>query len=149
MEMIQTLKDRYDSYIREVETVMKDAKPTDGLFGWGDDPRRDPCHMRFYEDLEHWCRDFLDGAPAQGQVYEAVKFILETPDKYRQKACFWFMFAAQGLTRPMIPLLSDAQRKALRELYDGCYPKRERMPVQAEVYRLLKKGEGRKRSWLF
>ncbi len=144
MEMVQTLKERYEAYIQEVAQVMANAKPTDGLFGWGDDPRRDPCHMRFYEDVEKWTQVFLASSPDQTRVYEAAKFILETPDAHREKASFWFLFAAQGMTRGMIPMLSQAQCAALRELYDDRYPRRERMPVQKEVYKLLKKGAGRK-----
>ena len=144
MKMVQQLKDRYAKYTEDVAKVYKDAKPMDGLFGWGDDPRKDPCHMRFYEDLEQWAKDFLTSGPDQGEVYEAVRFLLETPAEHRDSHCFWFMYAAQGLAREMIPMLSSAQCAALRESYDDRYPKRDRMPVQKEVYKLLKKGAGRR-----
>ena len=49
-----------------------------------------------YEDAERWAETFLRSRPENGEVYEAVCFLLETPDKYREKHCFWFMFAAQG-----------------------------------------------------
>lgn len=142
--MLQKMKDRYESYIQDVKKVYKDAKPMDGLFGWGDDPRKDPCHMRFYEDLEQWTRAFLESAPAQADVYEAVRFMLETPADHRSSHCFWFMFAAQGMTRELIPQLTAEQCAGLRESYDARYPKRDRMPVQKEVYKLLKKAAGRR-----
>ena len=142
--MLQKMKDRYETYIQDVQKVYKDAKPMDGLFGWGDDPRKDPCHMRFYEDLERWTREFLAAAPGREDVYEAVRFILETPAEHRSSHCFWFMYAAQGMTREMIPQLTAEQCAMLRESYDGRYSKRDRMPVQNEVYKLLKKGAGRR-----
>lgn len=141
--MVQQLKDRYADYIKDVQKVYKNAKPMDGLFGWGDDPRKDPCHMRFYEDLEQWAQDFLASAPARAEVHEAVCFILETPAKHRDTPCFWFMYAAQGLTREMIPMLEASQCGQLRQMYDENYPRRDRMPVQKEVYKRLKKGAGR------
>lgn len=142
--MVQQLKEIYTKYVQAVAKVYQDAKPMDGLFGWGDDPRKDPCHMRFYEDAEQWTRDFLEAAPGQEEVYAAARFMLEAPAAHREQHCFWFMFAAQGLTRELIPQLDAAQCMQLRAYYDETYPKRERMPVQKEVYRLLKKGAGRR-----
>jgi hypothetical protein len=139
MEM-QQLKSIYTRYTEDVEKVYRDAKPMDGLFGWGDDPRKDPCHMRFYEDAEAWVTEFEREKPSREQVFEVVRFLLETPAAYREKNCFWFMFAAHGLTRSLIPQLDRQQCAQLREFYDGAFSKRERMPVQNEVYKLLKKG---------
>lgn len=144
MEMVQQLQQLYAKYIQDVETLFRQAKPTDGLFGMGDDPRRNPCHMNFYEAAEQWTKDFLAGEPEQEAVYEAVRFMLETPARHAQEPCFWFLYAAQGLTRELIPRLNGEQCAALRGSYDERYPRRERMPVQKEVYRLLKKGADRR-----
>ena len=138
--MLQQLKEIYETYIANLSKAYKEAKPTDGLFGWGDDPRKDPCHMRFYEDAERWAEAFLAARPENEEVYEAVRFLLETPDKYREKHCFWFMFAAQGLTRDMIGLLTKEQCGKLLAYYEETYPRRERMPVQKDVCKKLKKG---------
>lgn len=140
MEKLQQLKDIYQKYVEEVAKVYKDAKPMDGLFGWGDDPRKDPCHMRFYEDVEKWAKAFGAETLTRDRAYEAVRFILETPAAYREKNCFWFMYAAQGHARELIPLLDRTQCALLRDFYDDAYPKRDRMPVQKDVYKLLKKG---------
>ena len=144
MEMVQQLKDIYAKYIQDVAKVYKDAKPMDGLFGWGDDPRRDPCHMRFYEDAEQWVKGFRQADPEQSQVHEAVRFMILCPAEHKEQHCFWFLYAAQGLTRELIPQLTSQQCSELQEAYDALYPKRERMPVQKEVYKLLKKGTGRR-----
>ena len=138
--MVQQLKEIYEKYVQSVAKVYKDAKPMDGLFGWGDDPRKDPCHMRFYEDAQQWLESFAASDADREEVFEVVCFVLKTPEKYRESHCFWFMFAAQGLVRDLIGGLSREQCAQLRELYDESYPKRERMPVQKDVYKLLKKG---------
>ena len=137
---LEQLRVIYEKYIQDVEEVYRNAKPVDGLFGWGDDPRKDPCHMRFYEDAEQWTKQFLNAAPGETEVFEVVRFMLEIPAQYREKHCFWFLYAAQGLTREMIPLLQGVHCTGLRDFYDENYPRRDRMPVQKDVYRLLKKG---------
>lgn len=140
MEMVEQLKERYEKYVRDVEQAMAKAKPTDGLFGWGEDPKNDPFHMAFYADVEAWVKAFRDSAPEQAAAYEAVRFMLKAPAVHRQESAFWFMYAVQGHCRELIALLSSAQCAGLRELYDENYPKRDRMPVQKDVYKLLKKG---------
>lgn len=143
MEMVGQLKERYEKYVQDVAQVFAKAKPADGLFGWGDDPKNDPCHMAFYEDVEKWVKAFQAAQPEQAAVFEAVRFMLETPAAYRGENCYWFMYAAQGLCRELIPGLSGQQCAGLRNFYDDNYPKRDRMPVQKEVYKLLKKGAGK------
>lgn len=141
METVQQLEAIYDKYQQDLAKVYKDAKPMDGLFGWGDDPRKDPCHMRFYEAMEQWIGGFSAREPEE--VYPVVRYVLTFPAAHREKHCFWFTFAAQGLIRDLIPFMTAAQCREMREFYDEAYPKRERMPVQKDVYKLLKKHAGR------
>ena len=138
--MLRKLEEIYVRYEEEVAAVYRKARPADGLFGWGEDPKKDPCHMRFYEAVEAWKTAFSAELPDQETVFRAVKFLLETPEKYRNNHCFWFMLAAQGFSRELIPHLNREQCAALLVFYDGAYPRRERLPVQKEVYKLLKKG---------
>lgn len=137
---MEKLQEIYSEYIQTVARVYKEAKPMDGVFGWGDDPRQDPCHMRFYEGVQQWVENFLKTAPDSEDTFRAVRFILREPSLHQGESCFWFMYAAQGLTRTLIPLLDRTQCNLLREYYDASYPKRDRMPAQNEVYKLLKKG---------
>lgn len=137
---LQQLKDRYAQYLEEVARVYAGAKPMDGLFGWGDDPRKDPCHMRFYEDIEAGVLAFAAAGPSQEEVFQVVLFLLVQPAEHKEEPSFWFLYAAHGLTRGLIPRLTADQCTGLRDFYDANFPKRDRMPVQQEVYKLLKKG---------
>jgi len=143
MEMVQQLTEIYEQYVRDVEAVRAKAKPVDGLFGMGDDPRKDPCHMAFYDRVEQWTKTFLASDSEQAEVFAAAKILLQTPATHKGQECFWFLYAAQGFAREMIPRLSAEQCRELRSFYDEAYPKRDRMPVQKEVYKLLKKGAAR------
>jgi len=140
MEMLQQLKDRYAQYTQAVQTVMDRAKPTDGLFGMGDDPRNDPCHMRFYEDVAQWIQVFAAAGPDKKAIFEAVYWILTTPAAHKKCPEFWFEFAAHGLCGELICRLDPAQCAVLQAFYDENYPRRDRMLVQKEIYKLLKKG---------
>lgn len=138
MEMLQQLKDRYDQYSAELQKVIANKKPMDGLLGMGEDPRRDPCHMRFYEDVEVWVRNFLASEPDEAAALEAAWWIIAAPAAHREQEEFWFEYAAHGLCRDLVPRISPAGCAALRDYYDENYPRRDRMPVQKELYRLLK-----------
>lgn len=142
--MIQELKDIYRRYDEEIHKVKAKAKPTDGLFGMGDDPRKDPCHMHFYEGVEQWVQDFLKTAPDAKDALEAARVIIEAPAAHRDGPTYWFEFAAHGLSVDLIACLDAAGCKELKAFYDENYLKRDRMPVQDQVYKLLKKGAGKR-----
>lgn len=142
--MIQNLKDIYRRYDEEIRAVKAKAKPTDGLFGMGDDPRNNPCHMRFYEGVEQWVQDFLKTAPNAQSALEAARVIIEAPAAHWDGPTYWFEFAAHGHCRDLIAYLDAAGCAELRTFYDENYRKRDRMPVQDQIYKLLKKGAGKR-----
>lgn len=142
--MIQNLKDIYQRYDEEIRAVKAKAKPTDGLFGMGDDPRNNPCHMRFYEGVEQWVQNFLKTAPNAQSALEAARVIIEAPAAHRDGPTYWFEFAAHGHCRDLIAYLDAAGCAELRAFYDENYRKRDRMPVQDQIYKLLKKGAGKR-----
>ena len=38
-----------EEYDREIRQAVSQLRPGDGFMGLGRDPRREPCHLRFYE----------------------------------------------------------------------------------------------------
>lgn len=143
--MLQQLKDRYDRYILEANTAREEAPAMAGFLGFGNDPRKDPCHMAFYRDLEQWTKDFRSTAPDGETVYQAVDWILSAPAQHREEPTYWFMFAAHGLCRELIPMLDGRQCAALAEAYDREFPKKVRLDVHKEVYKLLSRGASHKK----
>ena len=139
MELNQ-LKELYEAYIAKTAKVMADAPTFAGVWGWGDDPKKHPCHMEFYEAVESFLAEFLSRSQPEEAAYAVADWIIRTPARYKDQAVFWYMFAAHGLCKPLIPLLSPDHCAALRDFYDDHYPKFDRMPVQRELYKGLKKG---------
>lgn len=137
---LQALQEIYERYHYELEAARKKASPLSGFLGLGDDPRKSPCHMRFYESLEQWVQEFLSDDPDGESAYEVAHWILTTAEVYRKKPEYWFMMAAHGLCKEIIPLLSAEHCSQLELWFAGTYSRRVRTPVQEEVYKLLQKG---------
>lgn len=133
------LREIYETYVQDVAKIMANASAFDGVWGWGDDPKKDTCHMKFYEAVEAHLHTLLQNRSSEDVLFEAVDWIIRTAADHRDTAAYWYMYAAHGLCKDLIPLLTAAHCAALRDLYDDHYPKFDRMPVQRELYKLLKK----------
>lgn len=132
------LREIYAAYYKKAAEVRSKASPLAGIWGMGDDPRKDHCHDAFYEAVQDWVERFADPDPAA--VSEAVRFILGAALAHKNEDVYWYLYAAHGLILPLIPRLRPADCEALFGWYDASYPKRDRLPVQQQVWKALKKG---------
>ena len=138
---MEQLKACYAAYLAAAEKADKNKSQWNGAFGIGSSTKDHPCHDDFYEAMGVWCEEFLKKNPSQGEAEEAVRYILETSESYRGKLTYWYMYAAHGFTRPIIPLVSPQFAAHMRVWYNERNPRPDRMPVQREVFKLLKKQE--------
>ena len=138
---MEQLKACYAAYLAAAEKAEKNKSTWNGAFGLGVSTKDHPCHDAFYESMEGWCEGFLAKKPSRAEAEEAVRFIFETSEAYRGKLTYWYMYAAHGFTRPIIPLVSAEFAKEMRVWYNERNPRQDRMPVQREVFKLLKKQE--------
>ncbi len=139
MERIIALQALYEAYNQEATRVRRTAKPFDGVFGMGNDPRNNPCHDLFYDNVRSWVQDFETSAPSPEVAAAAVRYLLETPAQYRQQECYWYMYACIGFAERLIPFLKKEDCAALSQLLSSLYAKYDRMPVQRRVLKLLTK----------
>lgn len=142
MDRLEQIYHLYDAYEEQAREVRSKASRFAGAFGLGDDPRKHGCHEQFFEDVGRWTQEFISSSPASEDVIRAVRWILEAADSRRYTDTFGYLFAAQGYTREMIPLLPREESLVLLQWYDQVYPEAERLPVHQEVYRLLQKQSG-------
>lgn len=133
------LKEIYENYYAKSAEVRSKAKPFAGIWGMGDDPRKDPCHQMFYDAAQEWTNAFAASGPDAAAALEAVRWILQAPLDHQGEDAYWYLYAAHGLVKPLIPRLGAADCKALAAWYDASFPKKARFPVQQEVLKLLKK----------
>ena len=137
--MINELKGLYEDYLKESVEVRRKAPMFAGWLGLGNDPRKNPCHEAFYDATIAWTERYVASNPNQENVMEVARFMLETPEKFRDYDAYWFMYVAIGNIRPLIPLLAKDDCKALVKRFDELYKKRDRMPLQVETYKKLVK----------
>lgn len=138
---MEQLKACYAAYLAAVEKAEKNKTGWNGAFGIGASTKDHPCHDDFYEAMEGWCRDFMAKNPSRAEAEEAVRYIFEMSEAYRGKLPYWYMYAAHGFTRPIIPLVSSGFAEEMRVWYNDRHPRQDRMPVHREVFKLLKKQE--------
>ena len=138
MEQLQAC---YAAYLAAVAKAEKNKSTWNGAFGLGTSTKDHPCHDDFYEAMEAWCEGFLAKKPSQKDAEEAVRYIFEMSEEYRGKLPYWYMYAAHGFTRPIIPLVSAEFAGNMRVWYNERNPRPDRMPVHREVFQLLKKQE--------
>lgn len=134
------LRALYEDYLDEAETVEKNRKLGAGWFGLKGGPADDPCHDRFAESLREYFTE-LSGSGASGAfIREEIAWVFTAPLKYREpRAAYWMLIAVQGLCRPLIGLLTPPDAAALAELLEKSFRRSERMPVQIELIKELKK----------
>ncbi len=138
---MEQLKACYAKYLAEAEKVWKHRPVWDGVLGIGSSTKDHPCHIEFYEGVEAWVENFVKNGPDQQQAEEAVTYILEAAEPHRNKFPYWTLFAAHGLARPLIAYVSPQFAAQTREWYNEHYPRRERLPVHKDLFKLLKKRE--------
>lgn len=138
--MITALQEIYTNYDETLTKVRKSTKLFDGFLGLGKDPRKDPCHQVFYDAVGAWVEEFIAAGHTQEEVLAVAMFLVEEPVRFYSKECYWFMFAAQGHMKPLIPLLNKENCKAVGDRISGLYKKYERMPLQNDLLKMLKKG---------
>ena len=139
-EKLQELRERYRQYDEPANAVKKKSSMFDGFLGFGNDPRRDPCHGQFYEDVGNWMQAFLTLSPQPQQAYDAAYHLITAPRTCATQESYWMMYAAQGWCRQLVDRLDSRGCAGLQAVYDELYPKRDRLPVHEELYKMLKKG---------
>ena len=131
----------YDKYIAAADKVWKNRSAWDGALGIGSSSKDHPCHTEFYEDVAGWVDAFLRNDSAREVAESAVRYVLQTSETYKGQFTYWTMFAAHGLVRPLIDLVSPGFAAEMRKWYDEHLPRPDRLPVHKDLYKRLKKRE--------
>lgn len=138
---MEQLKACYEKYIAEAEVVWKNRPAWDGVMGFGSVIKDHPCHVAFFEAVQAWADSFMKNDPNAQAAEAAIAFVLETSEKYKGEFTYWTMFAAHGLVRPLVSLVSPRFAARTRVWYEEHIPRPERLPVQKDLLKLLKKRE--------
>ena len=139
-EMFEQVKALYGRYTEQATALEQNRKIGEGLLGFGKKPADDPCHMRFAEELAALLRSFAAEEPDSFAAAQVSEYVFRAQSEFRQiLSIYWMLSAVHGATEPLIGYLSEEDAQRLLALYDREVPRRERLPVQKQVYKLLKK----------
>ncbi len=139
MSGMEQLKARYYAYIRFNRELFAKARLIDGLFGLGNDPKKDPGHAQFYRDVAAIVEELASKPPTSEEAEEAVRWILGGEDLASgSPAAGWMMIAAQQHAEPLIPFLPPEAAAELLRQYSLRYPKRVRLPIQNHLIKSLR-----------
>lgn len=142
---VQTLLGCMEEYDQAMGKVAAQLRPGDGLLGFGRDPKRDPCHMAFYEAVGEAVGQMArEGLPPR-EAEEAVRFLLELFLSENYNALTRPMReAVQGHARTLVPFLDPAAARELADWYGRQYPRHRRLPVQSQLFKdLERRGKGK------
>lgn len=132
MTQLQTL---YKDYIQQCRKVSIEAPYGAGIISSGKDPRNHPCHDAFYNAVETIVTQAA--ADHAAELEQMVRWMLEVPYFYANEDACWYLLAAQNHVKLLIPKLEKEARKQTGLWYSRLVPKRERLPVQEEILKLL------------
>ena len=138
MGLEAVLKECYDGYDQEVRKAVSQAKPADGLFGFGTAVSDLPMHEAFYHRVESIISEAADSTLQPGEAACAVRFLLEAHRSYPLKETVWTCVACEKHAVPLISFLTPGEAAELLQFYDRISPRRRRLPVQKEVAKALK-----------
>ena len=138
---MEQLKACYEKYIAEAEDVWKKRSAWDGAFGIGSSSKNHPCHTIFFEELEKWAENFANSNPAPQEAEAAMTYILEAAEPYKKQVPYWALYAAHGMARPLVAFVSPQYAAKTRIWYNQLYPRKDRLPVHQDLFKLLKKRE--------
>ena len=140
MEICNEINKLIDNYIAEVNTVIENSKPSDGLLGFGSGPKDHPCHMDFYNKMEALMQSFAASSPDADSANAAAEILIKcSSEKPCPQEAYWMLVVIQQLATPTIKYLSSDERSALKSWYDDNIPRRTRLPIQKTLYKELSK----------
>ena len=72
-----------ENYNEAVKKMTAKLRPGDGLLGFGRDPKRDPCHMEFYEAVGEAVGRMIQEGLTPAEAEEAVRFLVTLAQEER------------------------------------------------------------------
>ena len=136
---VNTLLACMENYNEAVKKMTAKLRPGDGLLGFGRDPKRDPCHMEFYEAVGEAVGRMVQEGLNPAEAEDTVRFwspcsggAVFRPDPAMREA-------VQGHARTLVPLLEPETARELAAWYNKTYPRRRRLPVQNQLLKELER----------
>lgn len=138
-EYFAAIEEAFMLYRQDLEAFERKRKPTDGLLGFGRSLQDDPCHDRLDERIEKAVSGICALGPSPEDARRAAAMLLPGAETEKWPlAAQWMLRAIERHTLPLIPFLSPEDAGAFLQAYTRRYKPWDRLPVQNQVYKVLK-----------
>ena len=147
MDHAATLRGICEEYLLQVDQLLRNAKPGDGLLGMGKAPQHDPCHDAFDQQVET-CVTAAIGeglSPAEASQLATVLLLFER-EREAPPCASWMLIAIHRHGLRLVPLLSSQGAAELYQQYRKAYPIHRRLPVQRELLKALRQQADQKEA---
>lgn len=125
-----------DDMVRQKEAESLSDQFTSILVG----KKKDPTTEKIAEDVDLLLQEYAQSMPQSGEVRGVLAYMFTAHQSLNMKhPAYMMILALHRSAKHLIPLLSEEDAQALVALYDQTLAKRERLPVNKEAYKLLKK----------
>ena len=139
MAVPDSLLNIYAEYKEEAKKARAACSPLADFLGGSGSFKNHWCHQKFFDEAAAWAEEFLASSPSPEEAAEAVAFILKAASENRGKDVYWYYFAAQKHVLGLLPLLSAEASRDMAVWFENTYSKRDRLPLQNDILKTLKK----------
>lgn len=135
-----TLEQITNNYLEKEHSLEKKAPPLAGIFGFRFGPKYDSCHEDYYDNMINAVKEYMQNGTNEQESFEAAEYIITAPAVvYSNNTSKWTVVSGQASIKPLLGELTPEHKKTLIDLMDQYYPKHQRVPLQEEIYAMLKK----------
>ncbi len=147
-ECFDALEQAFAVYRQDLENCARKSKPTDGLLGFGRSLKDDPCHERFDERVKEAVDGVIAASPTPEDASRTIEMLLRNDIPSWPLAAQWMLRATERHSLPLIPFLAPEAAAVFMKEYAARYKPWDRLPVQQEIYKALKRQAGmEKKAW--
>ena len=135
---MEELKALYNEYIDWAEKLYSSANPIYSVLGMRSAEVNHPGHMNFYNAVKQWTEKFMEEPHDVQMIEQALDVILFSAAENEKSAAVWYLIAAQEHAKQLLDALPLDRRQDFGKKYVKIYPRGKRLPVQNELYSLMK-----------
>lgn len=138
--ILQKITSATDEYIETTNTLIANRKFGEGIFGLNDHAKNDPCHMNYFNYIEKTVNEAVEGDISREDAEDLTEYLLKAHSELKSNnLAAWMLIVIQKLAMPLIPLLSAEKKSELLEWYTEYVPRLQRLPIQNDIVKALKK----------
>ena len=136
---LSALRALIEAYMEKVESLERNRKPGEGLFGLRGGPKDDACHEIFFEDVRTLLDDFAKTSPSSAEAREVLSALYAAAAQNREcGSAYWMLLAIHGPGLVLTDWLDASDAAALYDELRATYPRRERLPALKKNLAALK-----------